>query len=209
MWGHYHIFSSLWPAKLGVHYYQLTKPHLSKLLKAHSKEDFDSRLLTIHAALVARPDPVEYMEDWAKDQHHYATYLLDSYARSLGRQGSTPSEQNHSSCVAIICTGMMDDPCIILQKARLRQNKINCKRNKRIARYVCKSARERHLALVAGNNVTAAVLQKLSSWGFEIWEKQYAEAQKYEATQSAVTGDNISSGLIPMSPKVFCAGRKM
>ena len=118
MWDHYHLVESIWPKKLGLQYYTDTRPLLSKLVNARSKESFDSTLSEINEILKHRPDLVDYMQGWGDELHHFAAYILDSYPGSLGRRGSSHSEQNHSSFISTIGSGFSDDPCIALQKRR-------------------------------------------------------------------------------------------
>jgi hypothetical protein len=110
------------------------------MLNANSAEAIDSALASAVQSLSVRPDLVWYIQEWGDSRHHFAAYILDSYPGSMGRRGSSPSEQNHSSYVATIGSGFVDDPCVMLEKTILRQNVLNRKRNERISTYVCKSS---------------------------------------------------------------------
>jgi hypothetical protein len=179
MWDHFHILENIWPKKLGPFHFNELRHLLKKLLQAKTKEIFEETLCAILTNLVAKPDLVSYMQGWADDRQYYATYLLDNHIGSLGRRGSSPSEQNHSSYVATIGSGFMDDPCVMLQKTVVRQMEVNKKRNERISIYLSKSAVEKHIALTEGDLVLAEALEHLSSWGMELWNKRFKEASNY------------------------------
>jgi hypothetical protein len=181
MWDHYHILESIWPKKLGVRYFSDCRPILSRLLNARTDKLFDTALSEIRECLSERPDLVSYMVDWAKDKQYFAAYLLDTYPGSMFRRGSQASEVNHSSFQAAMGSGLNDDPAVMLQKTILRQSDLNRKRNERIATYICKSARERHLTMEAGNQVASDALKHLSSWGHELWVTRFQEASHYES----------------------------
>ena len=131
------------------------------------KRFFASTLLQVYEKLSLCPDLVSHIEGWAKDCEYFASYLLQTYPGSMGHKGSSPSEQKHSSFVAAIGSSFVDDPCVQLQKMVHQQNELNKKRNEQIAQYLCKSSADRCFALDKGDT-TAAALDGLSSWGFEL-----------------------------------------
>ena len=180
MWDHYHILESIWPTYLGPHYFAECKTLLSRLLNAHSEQFFDETIAALSHILSPRPDFVSYILGWAKDREYYAQYLLDTYPGSMGRRGSQSSEANHSSFLAAMGSGLMDEPAVMFGKTVLRQNQLNVKRNERIATYNCKSSVDTQAAIDSGNHATSQAIAYLSSWGVELWSDRFNEALKYE-----------------------------
>jgi hypothetical protein len=193
MWDHYHIIESVWPTKFGIYYFNASRSLLSRLLNAYTETIFEETLAALFLSLSENPDLVTYMEGWAANRKFYATYLLRSYPGSMGRKGSSPSEQNHSSYVATIGSGFVDDPCIQLEKMVQRQNELNRKRNEGISTYSCKSQMEMHRAVLSGDETMADALNHLSLWGMELWNKEYNEALNYHAQSLIQDNDDHHS----------------
>ena len=199
MWDHYHILEVVWPSQLGPHYFTMACPLLAAWLNSSMQEAFDATMGEICTVLEERPDHVSYIQGWGKDRHHFAAYLLDSYPGSLNRRGSSASEQNHSSYVAIIGSGFTDNPCLMLEKTIGRQTEINRKRNEKIAVYFCKSVRDREQALASGDQTRADALDYLSLWGLELWNKHTLKpADMFAGMLDLMTIASLSRELLPL-----------
>jgi hypothetical protein len=213
MWDHYHILEVVWPKQLGNHYFTMVRPLLQTWLSSSSAEAFDATLAEIVTVLAERPDHVSYIQKWGEDRHRFAAYLLDSYPGSLNRRGSSPSEQNHASFVAIIGAGAVDNPCVMLEKTIGRQVELNRKRNETIATYFYKSISDRQTAIASGDQTKADALEHLCSWGMEIWTKNYSEALNYVCSlnDEVFTVQRINSNanprLVPMHGRCTCNTR--
>ena len=102
--------------------------------------------------------------------------------------------------MAAIGAGFVDDPCIQLQKMVVRQNDLNRKRNEGISTYACTSAVENRRVLASGDETTADALTHLSSWGLEIWKREFKEASNYHLVQSLDEANHMVKRLDSEAP---------
>jgi hypothetical protein len=95
MW---HLINKVWPEYFGAHYFkQVLQGPMGRMCNALSAEAFETAYHEVQQLLANDPRKAEYVAGYANERQRFAAYCLQTIPGTLGRRGSTASEQTHSS----------------------------------------------------------------------------------------------------------------
>jgi hypothetical protein len=200
-WDHYHLYNQIWPKKMSPHVFGRVQTQLHSLLKAHSEAAFKAAFDSICSELGRESNAVRYLEtNYYSCPERFAKYAIDRVEFTMGREGSTASEQNHSSVSAFFDGGgkthdMHMQICMLLQ----RQGEINNGRNMAAHKYRRQTSKS--------SNPAQAVLSKHC---FENhWTTALLEATHYAVTHSDADSVTVTrKGKSPTSGRNWCIGER-
>jgi hypothetical protein len=94
----WHLINKVWPEYFGAHFFKSTlQGPMTRMCNAHSEESFQLAYREVQELLSNDPQKGEYVAGYAAERHRFASYCLRKIPGTLGRHGSTASEQTHSS----------------------------------------------------------------------------------------------------------------
>ena len=103
----WHLLNEVWPKphNFGDRFHEV-KHFLKSMLQCRTQSEWDAAYQGARLLLANSPMRVDKLDLIHSNPKYYAGYYLTSIAEgSLGKQGDTPAEQNHSSVVAHIGKG--------------------------------------------------------------------------------------------------------
>ena len=103
---YWHLMNKVWNkhTSFGSHFDSI-KHFLKAMLESRTKEEFDSAFLNARRIVCFLPTLVEKLEKIHGSPEYYSGYYLREMEGGLGRNGSAPAKENHSSVVAYIGEG--------------------------------------------------------------------------------------------------------
>lgn len=214
-WDHHHLIDDVWPKAFGPLWGGWLTTNLEGMLNADSLEAFEkhySNLKTLFAGKVTIMDKIDAI---AGNRHLYAKYVIKSCEGTLGRVGSAPAEQNHSSIVAHLGGAIYEDPAVEIKKLLVRQRNLLSKRNEDLAIYhfqipadIAKSAKIRN------DPELLAAKRALGQVSFKLWEQQQQLSKLYTVSVDGTTGtrtytnrNHSKERSVPAGNRCNCAER--
>jgi len=210
VWDQYHLLNEVWPKELGLTLAPLASKHLSDMVNASSQEACDAAFSEIeNNVLSAYPAKLEYVRSFYEQySQHCVRFKIEQLEGNLGRVGSAPSEQNHSSIVAHFGVGGASmEPHQQIAGLIVRHGNI-----------VVKKARERskyRFHCRTQSNGSNKALEVLSKYAYETYWKPFSHTAK-KLTVVQLNGQHVISKLdsgeqvsvIPVGQRCDCIRRK-
>ena len=97
----WHLTNAVWPDKFGSAFYPLIQNYLISMLDSDTQEQWEVAGNHARKKLEQYPHLCSFVDDILRNPSYYAGYYLKIIIRgSLGKNGSSAAESNHSSVVA-------------------------------------------------------------------------------------------------------------
>ena len=97
----WHLTNAVWPDKFGSAFYPLIQNYLISMLDSETQEQWDVAANHAKKKLEQYPHLCSFLDDIVRNPSYYAGYYLKLIVGgSLGKNGSSGAEANHSSVVA-------------------------------------------------------------------------------------------------------------
>ena len=129
----WHLFDSVLPLRFGQHHYKLVEPYLKKMACSESKISFDDAYneatKVLRNQFQRNLNAEEQLTAFFNDKDCYANYTLSRHKGTMGRNGSSISESNHSSVKTNLNDGdkfsneCCESPMTVVKDLILRETK--------------------------------------------------------------------------------------
>lgn len=185
----HHLLHEDWPNYFGLRLW----PSLTKLMSTYLHSNTEAQCLeqaeAIRDRLGNRRDWHNYFENEVHAHRKSFVYCyIKKYIGNLGRKGSSPAEQNHSSCVRRISKHATVEPAVAVERMLVRQADQIKVRNHKLYLFNCETVAE-------ARKIKCPILKeatlKLSSWGYELFVTEYQEHTNYEVVRNWSSGDTV------------------
>ena len=179
----YHLRKVDWPNAFGQAIHSKIEKYLDGMAFANNETDFTKSYEEAKKHLSGTR--LEYLEKYGKRPESYSLYKVRSYPGNLGRQGSTHSEQNHSSVVSRIGPSLLVEPHETVQLFMRRQGDLLKKTNDLLTNYFMAATGK--TSAMSEDDPRKVPMSKLSSWGYSLWLDNYRKSKH-------IANVNLASG---------------
>ena len=128
---YYHLFRENWPNEknFGTTIFRLIKCSLSAMLLSETEEDWVRTFESAASLLIGHPHKLELLQKIYNNPGYYGGYVTRRIIGNLSLNGSTPTEQNHSSIVAFNGEVMLGTIIAHVKSLLERQQQLSNKEN--------------------------------------------------------------------------------
>ena len=102
---YYHLYTLVWPKAFGQNNFMRIKNFLKGMLESHTMKEWEGSYGSARSHLLHLPHLAEKLDSIHELPSYYAGYFLEQSGGSIGMNGSSSAEQNHSSVSAHLGDG--------------------------------------------------------------------------------------------------------
>ena len=102
---YYHLYTQVWPKAFGQNNFMQIKNFLKGMLESRTIKDWEESYKSARSHLLHLPHLAEKLDSLYELPSYYAGYFLEQNGGSIGMNGSSSAEQNHSSVCAYLGDG--------------------------------------------------------------------------------------------------------
>ena len=193
---HYHLKSTVWPARLGPQLYEKVRTHLEGALNCHTKHEYETHVGLAYKSLEAFPSHIDYFQGYFNFPKTIAKYEIKKIRGSLGCISSAYSEQIHSSNEHACPTKITG---VVTPEEQMRA--MAARSDNWIRRDLCNNQELQFFRLSASQKLPVGSAQFeamncLTKYAYiELFMKQFDRCRKYTA-EDFCDDNNILSGYV-------------
>jgi hypothetical protein len=176
---HFHLISDeigAWPKELGLHMWTLLREDLTTMVKSLEESLYLQAYERVRHAVAHDAKISSYVEKTIHAKRHlFANHKIRRYPCNLHRQGSAPSEANHSSIISRVGNQVVE-PVLLLEALLNRHYHISAERAQRIE--------HRHFQSLAASikqqySASGRALKMLGKCGYKFYQQAINEAKRW------------------------------
>mmetsp|Transcript_22195 Transcript_22195/g.33814 ORF Transcript_22195/g.33814 Transcript_22195/m.33814 type:complete len:1088 (-) Transcript_22195:54-3317(-) len=174
----WHLLNSVLPNTFGKFKFSQMKYDVENMIRSKSETEFQRLTQVVRNHISTNADHLRKFHELLQRKKHYAHHIISTLPGCMNVQGSTPSEQNHSSVKSHLGRDYFASADCLARDLLHRQNYLSLERSKKLFEYSQRLKYCHSTLSVNEEQLMAASNGGLNYHGYKMWEHEYDVAMR-------------------------------